>query len=244
MDRPRCPGQDMRFWKPEDIFSVKCPDCGEEIEFWKDEPFHYCRKCTREVRNPRLDFGCAKWCKFAVECLGNLPDNPDLVIPIRDRLISAMKEVFGTDQRRIDHALKVLAAAETVARTEGGSAIVIKTAAILHDIGILEAEKVHGSAAGNFQELEGPPIARRIMEKMRLEDDIVTHVCRIIAHHHNGQCDTPEFNIIWDADWLVNLPDEFPNADRAEREKLITRIFRTAAGRGLARAAFLENKAT
>lgn len=242
MDRPRCPGQDQRFWKPEDIFCVNCPDCGAEIEFWKDEPFHYCRKCTREVRNPRLNFGCAKWCKFAKECLGGLPDNPDLVVPIRDRLIAAMKEVFGTDQRRIDHALKVLEYVEAIAKEEGGSAIIVKAAAILHDIGIQEAERKHGSAAGNFQELEGPPIARRIMEKMRLEEDIVAAVCTIIAHHHNGACDTPEFAIIWDADWLVNLGDEFPLADAAERERQISRLFRTGAGRRLATALYLQDK--
>ena len=46
--RPKCPGQDMRFWKPGDIFTVKCRSCGNEIEFWKDEPFLYCRKCGRE----------------------------------------------------------------------------------------------------------------------------------------------------------------------------------------------------
>lgn len=238
MDRPRCPGQDMRFWKPEDIFCMPCPDCGNEIEFWKDEPFHYCRKCTREVRNPRLDLGCAKWCKFAAECLGTLVDNPDLVVPIRDRLIAAMKEVFGSDERRIQHALQVLEHAEAIYKVEGGSAIIVKAAAILHDIGIPECEKKYGSAAGNYQELEGPPIARRILEKLRVEDDIVTAVCKIIAHHHNGECQLPEFTIIWDADWLVNLPEEFPQADAAERGRLVARIFRTPTGRQMAERTF------
>jgi Zn finger protein HypA/HybF involved in hydrogenase expression len=64
----------MRSWKPEDIFDVKCPFCGAEIEFWKDEPALTCRQCAREVRNPRIDLGCAKWCKAARECLGQSPE--------------------------------------------------------------------------------------------------------------------------------------------------------------------------
>jgi len=33
----KCPGQDMRFWKPGDIFDTQCPKCGRRIEFFKDE---------------------------------------------------------------------------------------------------------------------------------------------------------------------------------------------------------------
>ena len=67
---PHCPGQDMRYWQPEDIFDVSCPYCDNKIEFWKDEPMRICRKCSKEVRNPRIDMGCAEWCKFADQCLG------------------------------------------------------------------------------------------------------------------------------------------------------------------------------
>ncbi|HOE64911.1 MAG TPA: hypothetical protein PLO62_00155 [Candidatus Hydrogenedentes bacterium] len=67
---PRCPGQDQRYWKPEDIFMLGCPWCGAEIEFWKDEPVRVCRACARQVRNPRMDMGCAAWCASADQCLG------------------------------------------------------------------------------------------------------------------------------------------------------------------------------
>jgi hypothetical protein len=70
MTEIKCPGQDQRYWKPEDIFCVPCQWCGGEIEFWKDEPTRVCPHCKREMRNPRMDPGCAKWCKHANECLG------------------------------------------------------------------------------------------------------------------------------------------------------------------------------
>ena len=70
----KCPGQDMQRWTFDDIFEVQCPHCKKSIEFWKDEPVLICPGCKKEVRNPRLDLGCAKWCKYADECLGILPD--------------------------------------------------------------------------------------------------------------------------------------------------------------------------
>ena len=66
----RCPGQDTRLWRPEDIFEAPCPHCGESIEFWKDDPRRKCRGCGKDVPNPKLDLGCAQWCKYAKECLG------------------------------------------------------------------------------------------------------------------------------------------------------------------------------
>jgi endogenous inhibitor of DNA gyrase (YacG/DUF329 family) len=74
MAAPRCPGQDQKYWKPEDIFDVLCPYCGTEMEFWKDEPVLNCPHCKKTVRNPKLEPGCAEWCKYADECLGKLPD--------------------------------------------------------------------------------------------------------------------------------------------------------------------------
>ncbi len=70
----RCPGQDMQRWTFDDIFEVQCPHCNHSIEFWKDEPVLFCPGCNEEVRNPRLNLGCAEWCKSADECLGIIPD--------------------------------------------------------------------------------------------------------------------------------------------------------------------------
>lgn len=69
MPESRCPGQDLSKWRPEDIAYAVCPSCGSEIEIWKDEPFRMCPGCQREVRNPRIDLGCAKWCASADQCL-------------------------------------------------------------------------------------------------------------------------------------------------------------------------------
>jgi hypothetical protein len=158
----------------------------------------------------------------------------------RGEIIDAMKAVFGIDTRRIEHALKVLGYAETILEKEPGDRAVVVAAAILHDIGIHEAEARHGSSAGKYQEMEGPPIARRILRELGYKKAFIEHVCRIVANHHSArEIDTPEFRIIWDADWLVNLPDECPGLTRAKLAETIDRVFRTDTGKRLATSLYV-----
>ncbi|MHC4807367.1 MAG: HD domain-containing protein [Planctomycetota bacterium] len=235
----RCPGQDQRFWKPEDIFEVECPDCGQTIEFFKDEPKLKCRNCARVVVNPKIDLGCAEWCQYAEQCLGvNVVKNLKV---IRNKLIDRMKDVFGDDQKRIEHALAVLDYAEQIQNVEGGDPLIVRAAAILHDIGIHEAERKYGSAAGNYQEIEGPPIAEEILKRYDVTVEAIEHICRIIANHHSAKdIDTTEFRIVWDADWLVNIPADFPSASKEKLQEIVEKTFKTNEGRKIATELFLK----
>jgi hypothetical protein len=151
---------------------------------------------------------------------------------VTDMLIRDMQETFGADRRRIEHALAVLGYAEQIRAVEGGDPVVVQAAAILHDIGIPEAERKYHSAAGRYQEIEGPPRAEKILRRRAVDEGRITHVCRIIANHHSARdIDTLEFRVLWDADWLVNLPEtcrDVPEVDLAAR---IHRIFKTDTGR-------------
>ncbi len=241
MSRAKCPGQNIRYWTPDDVFELRCPHCGVEVEFFKDEPRRLCRACRRWVPNPKFDLGCAEWCKYAKECLGELPQKGEELGSRREQLIAEMKAYFENDQRRIDHALKVLAYAEQILTIEPADPMTVKEAAILHDIGIPQAERKHGSSAGKYQEIEGPPIAREIMARLDLAEHVIDHVCRIVGSHHSAKdIDTPEFRIIWDADRLVNIPDEYPNAGRERLSELIEKVFKTAEGKQLAMTQLLQ----
>ncbi len=176
----------------------------------------------------------------------NLPDD-EMPDELRARLLDAMRGVFSGDQRRIDHAMKVLAyAGEILAgENENTSPKVVVTAAILHDIGIPQAELKYGSAAGKYQEIEGPPIAREILATRGFDERTIEHVCRIIANHHSDRdIDTPEFRIIWDADWLVNIAAEASIADSESLRKRIEKVFKTSTGKRIAERIYLERKMT
>jgi len=154
---------------------------------------------------------------------------------LRIQLIEAMKSVFGLDQRRIDHALQVLSYAEQILQAHGGDPVVIRAAAILHDIGIQQAEKKHGSSAGRYQEIEGPPIARQILQQLEIDPQHIEHICRIVASHHSARdIDTPEFRAVWDADWIVNIPEVWPNKSPAQLRRAIEKTLRTPTGQSLA----------
>ncbi len=147
----------------------------------------------------------------------------------------AMEEYFGADRRRIDHALRVTAFARRLLERESGDRELVLATALLHDIGIPEAERKHGSAAGNLQEIEGPPVAREILSHLGYGEAFIAEACAIIAAHHSpGEVETANFRVIWDADWLVNLGDEYDVGDPARVRGLIGKIFMTATGREVA----------
>ena len=170
-----------------------------------------------------------------------MPRAKQMTSDLRQRVIAEMKALFGDDQSRIDHALRVLDFAEQILAESSADVAIVTAAAILHDIGIPAAEATRGSSAARYQEIEGPPIAREILEKINVAPATVESVCTIIAHHHNGQIDTPEFNVIWDADWLVNLPGYHPNASAEELPAAINKIFRTPTGKAIAEKLFLTS---
>jgi HD superfamily phosphohydrolase YqeK len=68
--------------------------------------------------------------------------------------------------RRIAHLVKVHGYARAIGLLEGlddNTLLTLEAAAVVHDIGIKVCEqKYEGRCSGDFQELEGPPIARVI----------------------------------------------------------------------------------
>ena len=162
-------------------------------------------------------------------------------INLTNALIDEMKFVFGADTKRINHAIAVLAFAQQLQQREGGDRAVVEAAAVLHDIGIHEAERKHGSAAGIYQEIEGPPITRTILERNGAAADMIDHVCEIVGQHHSAKTiDTLEFRIVWDADWLVNIPEELGSLGKEKLCAIIEKTFKTYAGKITAKKLYCE----
>jgi len=246
----KCPGTDMKFWKPGDIFDINCPKCGKRVEFFKDEVKRKCR-CGHVIVNPKIDFACAEWCPYAEQCVGPVPEEvkakqkQELRESTRERIAFEMKKYFGTDFKRVNHALKVARHAEQILKVEGGNPLVVLGAAYLHDIGIHEAEKKYGSTSGNYQEKEGPPIAREILTRLEIEKEIVEETCDIIGHHHHPrEEESLHFQILYEADWLVNIEEEGLSKDREKLERLVGKVFKTATGKKLAEDLYLDSAVT
>lgn len=159
---------------------------------------------------------------------------------IKSKLISAMETYFGDDQKRIRHAKAVTAYVEQLMEP-GNNYDVCIAAGVLHDIGIHEAERKHGSNAGKYQEMEGPDVARPILQRLGFPEDKIAEICEIIAHHHTpGKVKTLDFQVLYEADWLVNLKDDYDLQDKSKLEKIINKVFRTPRGQALARKIYLN----
>jgi hypothetical protein len=164
--------------------------------------------------------------------------------PVLDALTEEMEAVFSETTGMIRHTMTVLGYAREIMEEEGGEPLVVLASALMHDVGIPQAREVHGSSRGEFQEIEGPPIARAILERHDVPADAVDHICGIVANHHSDKdpeiVTTLEFKILWDSDWLVNFPNRYKDRSNQEKEEAIETIFKTGKGKLLARQMFLE----
>jgi DNA-directed RNA polymerase subunit RPC12/RpoP len=240
----KCPGQDTQYWKADAIYEARCPQCGKPVEFFKDDTTRKCGSCGHRFLNPSMDFGCAAYCQYAEQCIGNLP--PELLAQkedlLKDRVAIEMKRYFRQDFKRIGHASRVARYAERIGGREGGDMAVVLAAAYLHDIGIHAAEKKHNSTAARFQEEEGPPIARAILEKLGAPAPLIEEVCDIVGHHHHPrEEETINFKTLYDADLITNLEEQQKKKPSPpERlEQIIATSFLTASGRSEARKVLL-----
>jgi ribosomal protein S27E len=185
MNKTLCPGQDMRFWRPGDIFDVTCGECGTAVEFFKDEASHRCPKCGNKITNPRLSLGCAQWCEHAKECLGYDPHEQthesEDELPLVDRLVASLKSSAGIDQDYLDRAFAVLGhAKELIKKTEADPRLVM-AAALLH--GVADRE-----------------LAKQIMEKADMDRSSILGVADAIRRLGSGKdIDTPELRILRDS---------------------------------------------
>jgi hypothetical protein len=191
-----------------------------------------------------MDFGCAAYCQFAEQCIGTLP--PEVAAQqenlLKDRVAVAMKRYFKRDFKRIGHAVRVARHAERIGKMERANLAVILSAAYLHDIGIPESERKYGSNAPEYQEREGPGIARSILAGLGAQETLIDAVCDIIGHHHHPRSDDGvEFKVVYDADRIANLEDRLKgeSIDRDRVSEIIEKSFLTENGKETAKDVLL-----
>lgn len=241
----KCPGQDSRYWQGNDIFETKCPKCRTTLEFFKDDSSRPCPQCGYRMLNPQINFGCAEYCPHAEQCLGSLPEGLQIKkgqeSSLKERVLTAMEEYFGEDNRRINHAKKVADYAEQINKYEQGDPAVIMACGYLHDIGIKEAEEKFQSSSAKYQHQEGPPVARQILTDLEVETAMIEEICDIIGHHHLPKAEeTTNFKVLYDADLIVNLQEDQPEGGRSAEKlrTIINKSFLTEAGQNLAKEVF------
>lgn len=151
------------------------------------------------------------------------------------QLINKMIEHEKGCPKRVNHFLKVHSFANIIAEAENLEAatkLIIEVAAILHDIGIKVSLEKYNSTSGKYQEFEGPPIAEKFLVDLGFPKDIIDRICFLIAHHHSyDNVDGIDYQILIEADFLVNIFE-----DELNKENILNirnKYFKTESGKNI-----------
>jgi len=157
-----------------------------------------------------------------------------------DELLYEMIRYDDKDVKRIQHFIKVREFARLIGleeKLDPHMQETLEAAAIVHDIGIHKAEEKYGRNTGKYQEMEGPGEARTMLTALSWPEDVIDRVCYLVGHHHTyDHIDGMDYQILVEADFLVNL---FEDASTADTQKnVFARNFRTEGGKRLFRLMF------
>jgi hypothetical protein len=240
----KCPGQDRRYWTGSAVIEVPCPECGHVVEVFRDENTIRCARCGHRFLNPGTDFGCAKWCSLAGECLGFTPQRESAADSgegaLAARLIQWVEQEFKSDPACLVQALRVFQYAKELIRTEGGDPRVVLCAALLLATG------VHTSVldADQPRQSECLPTANAKVKEallyLKLDQEIACKVCRILENCRNGEKGEGdlEFQIVCDSQILAKLAAEHFTGSPGEWENMVATSLRTETAKSKARALF------
>ena len=132
----------------------------------------------------------------------------------------------------VEHALKVYSYAYSIAVMEGiggDDLLTIQCAAILHDIGIPNAIKIHGSGKGPFQEKEGALLVPEFAALANIPEALAPRITWLVGNHHTHEKCGEDIllQILMEADYLVNL-SESPDRYKVDEVK---GFFKTKTGK-------------
>jgi len=157
-----------------------------------------------------------------------------------DLLILKMMEYDKGNPWMIQHLIKVHEFSRLIGLKEGldeETLQILEVSAIVHDIGIKAAREKYSQSNGKLQEKEGPPIAEKMLEELGYDKKVIERVCYLVAHHHTyTDIDNIDYQILVEADFLVNLYEE--NSSLEAVKSTYEKIFKTASGQEICRKIF------
>ena len=143
--------------------------------------------------------------------------------------------------RDINHFLKVYAFAKTIGECEHLSPFeqeCLEVAAIVHDIACPLCREKYGTTAGPYQEKEGALLSREFLADSGLDEKTVERVAYLVGHHHTlTAVDGPDYQILLEADYLVNAGESGYSAEHIQNT--LEQMFKTPTGIALLRSMYL-----
>lgn len=149
-------------------------------------------------------------------------------------LESLLKDIFDydSDGPNIHHLMAVHSYSRLIAvmeKVDEHTLFITEVSACLHDIGVKVSKEKYGSSDPKYQEQEGPSIARKFLAKYNFSSDDIERICFIIGHHHTYKAvDGIDFQILVEADYIVNLMEGYCKKESIPEMK--KNVFKTKSG--------------
>ena len=159
---------------------------------------------------------------------------------------SLLKDIFDYDPDgpNIQHLMAVHGYSRMIAQMEKvdeHTLFITELVAYLHDIGVKISKEKYGNSQPQHQEEEGPIIARQLLAKYNLPAEDVERICFIIGHHHTYKAiDGIDFQILVEADYIVNLMEGY--CKRESIPEMKKNVFKTESGLYLLQQMFEKSK--
>ena len=141
----------------------------------------------------------------------------------------------------ITHLSCVWTYAKTIGELEGLDAdtqFILEVAAITHDIACPLCRKKYGNTNGKYQEQEGAPLVREFLADTGMTAEQIDRVAYLVGHHHTyTNIDGMDYQILVEADFLVNLYED--SVPKAAAQNALDKIFKTQTGKTICKEMFV-----
>lgn len=246
MQAAKCPGQDRRNWKPEDIFDHNCPHCGTNVEFWKTDARVKCPECGNYIMNPRFNLGCALWCAYAEQCVGDISqifaERPEA---LRDRLELEVRRYFIGESARLKFTLEAGAIASRLLEVEKDvEPPVIIGAVLLHDAGYADCKEKNIEDEVEFElciREKSVELAGKIMKELKMPRQVQEKINELIRH--NGEMERADANGKLFLDIKEMTAGKLAGSFSAKAKKDLIKKLRMNSSRELAESILSGNEA-
>lgn len=126
-----------------------------------------------------------------------------------DELLKSIIEYNQGDPMRIQHLIKVHSLSSLLGKMENldtETQFILESAALVHDIGVRNAEKEHGDKFKAYHENIGIVESENLLNQLSNYTDAQIQRIKYIVgnHHHYNKIDKIDFQILVEADFMVN----------------------------------------
>ena len=157
-------------------------------------------------------------------------------------IIKRMIDFSKGNLHDIIHFMKVYAFARLIGECElldNNTQKILEVSAILHDIACPLCREKYGNTNGKYQEAEGGPLAKKFLKDTGLLEDFIERVAYLISHHHTFEnVDGLDYQILLEADYLVNADESKYSKENIER--FMKKVFKTKTGIRLLKSMYLS----